>query len=315
MAWQERDTATISNLFSSDMSLRVVGSDLDERWVGPDEFLKVFDTQSSEMPEWQLEIDLVEGFEDGSFGWATSFSAMVTPETEISMRNSAVLRLEAGAWRIIQWHNSIPVSNEQVFGVELTTTLGYLVSSVLDDNTSLPSVVGAEGTMTLVFTDIVDSTVLAESVGDAAWAELIGAHESTIRRITGNQGGTVVKLLGDGSMLAFESARAAVRAAVEIQQAVADAPFAVRIGIHTGEVIHTANDVLGVTVNKAARVASAADGGEVMISSTTKDLVGSMEGVGFGEPKVVALKGLSDTHHIVEVEWAQDSPQQVQTPA
>lgn len=68
-----------------------------------------------------------------------------------------------------------------------------------------------------------------------------------------------MKFLGDGSMLAFESARAAVRAAIEIQKATVDAPFSVRIGIHTGEVQRTADDLFGVTVNRAAWVAAASD--------------------------------------------------------
>jgi class 3 adenylate cyclase len=110
-----------------------------------------------------------------------------------------------------------------------------------------------------------------------------------------------VKFLGDGSMLAFESARSAVRTAIEIQRKTDDAPFSVRIGVHTGEVMRTANDLLGLTVNKAARVAAAAGEGEIMISSTTRDLVGPMEGVEMGEARTVALKGISDTHQIVPI--------------
>ncbi len=113
----------------------------------------------------------------------------------------------------------------------------------------------------------------------------------------------MVKLLGDGSMLAFESARAAVRAAVEIQRASAKNSFAVRIGIHTGEVIRTGDDLFGLTVNKAARITAAADPGGIMASSTTRDLVGSMEGIQIGEPKIVVLKGLSATHQIIPIDW------------
>ncbi|MBT8216737.1 MAG: adenylate/guanylate cyclase domain-containing protein, partial [Acidimicrobiia bacterium] len=97
---------------------------------------------------------------------------------------------------------------------------------------------------------------------------MVGSHEADIRRIAGEQGGTVVKFLGDGSMLAFGSARAAVRAAVDVQRACQAAPFAVRIGIHTGEVVRTADDLFGLTVNKAARVAASADGDSIMVSST-----------------------------------------------
>jgi class 3 adenylate cyclase/ketosteroid isomerase-like protein len=301
--WNKRDVETMSNLFSSDPSLRVLGFDLDEQWRGPEEFLNVFAAQSGEFPDWSIDVHEAEAFEDGSLGWATLHSTIVTPETETPMRHTAVFRLDGGAWKVVQWHNSIPVSNQQIFGVELTTTLDHLVASVLGNGSYLPATAGSEGTMTLVFTDIVDSTVLAQSVGDFAWTEMIGSHEATIRRITGAQGGLVVKFLGDGSMLAFESARAAIRAAVDIQRACTVEPFAVRIGIHTGEVIRTADDVFGLTVNKAARVAAAADGGGIMVSSTTRDLVGSMEGIRIEEPKIVALKGLSDAHLIAAIEW------------
>lgn len=302
-AWAKRDTETMSNLFSTEANLRVLGFDADEKWRGPEEFLKIFDAQSGEFPEWSLDVHEAEAFEDGSLGWVTLHSTLVTPETETAMRHTAVFMLEGGAWHVVQWHNSIPVPNQQIFGVELTTTLDHLVASVLDKDSGLAETTGSEGTMTLVFTDIVDSTVLAQSVGDVAWAEMIGLHETTIRRIASAEGGTVVKFLGDGAMLAFASARAAIRAAIEIQRACAPEPFAVRIGIHTGEVIHTADDVLGLTVNMAARVAAAADGGDIMVSSTTRDLAGSVDEVRTGEPKIVVLKGLPDVHQIFPISW------------
>lgn len=301
--WSKRDLETMSSLFSSNPNLRVLGFDVDEQWRGPDEFLKVFAAQSDEMPDWSIDVHEAEAFEDGSFGWATLRSTIITPESETPMRHTAVFNLDGGVWRVVQWHNSIPVPNQQVFGVELTTTLDRLVASVLDTGPDLAGASGSEGTATLVFTDIVDSTVLAQSVGDIPWAEMIGAHERTIRRITDAQGGTVVKFLGDGSMLAFESARAAIRAAVEIQRACAAEPFSVRIGIHTGEVIRTADDLLGLTVNKAARVAAAAADGGIMVSSTTRDMVGQMDGVRIGEPKIVMLRGLSDAHQLSPIEW------------
>jgi class 3 adenylate cyclase len=292
--------AAMANLVSMDPSLRVVGFAPDEWWSGPDEFLKVRQTQIGEIQSIRVQVEKVDAFEDGGFGWASISTTVVTSEVKTAMRHIAVLRLEAGAWKVILWHNSVPVPNNQIFGVDLTTTLDDLVTSVLSEEIPLHS---AEGTMTLVFTDIVDSTSLAETLGDSAWADVISGHESTIRQVTAVQGGSVVKLLGDGSMLAFESARAAVRAAVDIQRASSHAPFTVRIGVHTGEVIRTADDLLGLTVNKAARVAASADAGSIMISSTTKDLVGSLHGIRMGEPRIVALKGLSDTHQIVPIEW------------
>jgi class 3 adenylate cyclase len=139
-----------------------------------------------------------------------------------------------------------------------------------------------------VFTDIVDSTMLGDKLGDDAWVALVKDHEFEIRRITSKNQGIVVKMLGDGSMLAFESARAAVRAALEIQTSTDDT-YAVRIGIHAGEVIRSEGDLLGITVNKAARVASIADGGQVLISSLVAELVGTMTDIVFNPPETVTL--------------------------
>ncbi len=289
---------------SSDPSFRVLGFDREEWWKGPEEFFGVRATQVEESPDLQMRIDDIEGFEEGQFGWATMFTTIIAPEASTQLRHTALFRLEAGVWRAIQWHNSTPVSNRAVFGVDLTRTLDDLVSSVLGDEAHLLPSTSSEGTLTLVFTDIVDSTSLAESHGDAAWARLMAEHESLLGSATAANGGNVVKFLGDGSMLAFESARAAVRAAVDIQRAVMGGPFSVRIGVHTGEVQRTGTDFLGLTVNKAARVASATGGGQIMISTTTKDLIGSMDGLDTGEPQTVALKGMSGTHQILPVLWS-----------
>jgi uncharacterized protein (TIGR02246 family) len=301
--WDRGDVSTMANLFHAGSDLRVIGFDADERWNGSDEFLRVLEAQIGEMPNWSLQPYEVEAFEDGSFGWAILRSKIVTPEAESEIRHSAVFQLIAGAWRVVLWHNSIPVPNQQVFGVDLTTTLGDLVTNVLGASPDLAGSAGSEGTATLVFTDIVDSTALAQSVGDVGWAELVGTHERAIRRIAETCSGTVVKFLGDGSMLAFESARAAVRAAIEIQRAVRNEPFDVRIGVHTGEVIRTKDDLLGLTVNKAARVAAAAGGASIMVSSTTRELVGEVEGMEIGAPRIVVLKGIADAHQIFPVNW------------
>lgn len=293
----------LDNLMSSDPSFRVLGFDREEYWRSKTEFVGVRVAQTQEAPDAELHVELVEAFQDGEFGWAILFSTFVTPQAETHLRHSAVLRLEAGVWRVVHWHNSTPVTNLAVYGVDLTKTLDDLVDSVLDDRSQIPDAAATEGTMTLVFTDIVNSTQLAEAVGDAVWAETVADHESSIQQATSAEGGTVVKFLGDGSMLAFESARAAVRTAIAIQMGAASGAFEVRIGIHSGEVMRTENDLLGLTVNKAARVASAAGGGQIMISSTTSDLVGSMDGASTGEAVAVALKGISGIHHIVPLTW------------
>lgn len=304
-AYERSESETLANLMSTDPALRVLGFDVDEWWVGHDEFLKVRKVQQQEIGGIdEMPIDSVEAFEDGAFGWGTLFTTIHKADLATPLRIVAVFRLEAGSWKVIHWTNSVPVPNQQVFGVDLTTTLDNLVAALLDTPEEIVTTVGAEGTMTLVFTDIVNSTVLAERVGDKAWADLVRRHELLTQRATEEHGGRVVKLLGDGSMLAFESARGAVRAAVAIQHQVAGEPFDVRIGMHTGDIIRTESDMIGVTVNKAARVASAAGAGQIMVSSTTRDLMGKVEGVELGETRIVTLKGLSDAHQITPLAWS-----------
>jgi class 3 adenylate cyclase len=304
-AYAGNDMSTLGNLVSSDPAMRVLGFDADEWWVGREEFLKLRETQAREIGDVRLfTIESVEAFEDGPIGWATAFSTICQDDLTTSMRTSAVFRLEAGAWKALAWHNSVPVPNQQVFGVDLTMTLDNLVNALRADVGDVTAATGAEGTMTLVFTDIVDSTMLTEHIGDATWADLMARHADAVTAITEENGGRVVKLLGDGSMLAFESARAAVRAAVGIQKSVGGEPYSVRIGMHTGEIIRTGDDLLGLTVNKAARVASAAGPNQIMVSSTTLDVMGSIPGVTAGETRIVTLKGLSDAHQVTSLEWS-----------
>jgi adenylate cyclase len=193
VAWQQGDVETISNLFSDSSHLRVLGFDFDEWWVGPEEFRGVFAAQATEMLDWGIEIHQSEAFEESNFGWGTLFTTLRSGETTTPMRHTAFLRLDSGSWRVFHWQNSIPVSNQQIWGVELTTGLDHLMDSVLRDD-AIPK--GLEGTATLEFTDIVDSTRLAESVGDVEWARLIHDHEAAIRRITESHDGTVSVLAG-----------------------------------------------------------------------------------------------------------------------
>jgi class 3 adenylate cyclase len=199
---------------------------------------------------------------------------------EISdVRATYVLHLERGEWKIVQAHWSLGSGNVDMIGVELTVSLEQLEKAIQRERPDLTETAAADGTVTLVFTDVVDSTVLTARLGDRAWMETVRRHHDVIRETLGAHGGTVVETQGDGSMFAFSSARRAVSCAKDIQVAVrrafADAspPISVRIGVHTGDALHEADRFFGTTVNYAARVASHALGGEVLVSSLVHDLV------------------------------------------
>lgn len=306
-AWESRDYETHSNLITTGPHFRGIGIDAEEFWDGAEAFLGVHQVQAEELAgesgsHSQVTVERLEGFEEGRVGWASVLLTIKTPIGDADLRATVVLVLEAGAWRVVQWHTSAPSPNVQTFGVELTTTLDDLLTSVAEDAVVLDTLAESQGTMTLVFTDIVDSTILAEQIGDKGWLTLVKNHEADIRRCTTAHGGTVVKMLGDGSMLAFNSVRAAVRAALEIQEAAAAERYAVRIGIHAGEVVQREGDLFGITVNKAVRIASVAEAGQILVSSLVAELLGTTDGLFMGQPVTVTLKGLSGTHELLPIE-------------
>jgi class 3 adenylate cyclase len=137
------------------------------------------------------------------------------------------------------------------------------------------------GDVTIMFSDIEDSTALNEMAGDDAWMEVLHAHNALVEREVAAQGGRVVKTIGDGYMVVFGSAESAVRSALAIQAALATPPeslrdIRVRIGLHTGSVVAQGDDFFGREVNYAARVASAALGGEVLVSNAVRERCGAM---------------------------------------
>ncbi len=143
----------------------------------------------------------------------------------------------------------------------------------------------------IVFTDIESSTASAAALGDAAWFDRLRDHDTTVRKLVAQHGGREVKHLGDGFMLTFPTAHAAVDFGASLQRAFTDALVRVRAGVHVGPVIEEDNDIFGTTVNVAARVSAAANGGETLISEDVIALVGDASVAG---PRVATLKGVAE---------------------
>jgi class 3 adenylate cyclase len=146
---------------------------------------------------------------------------------------------------------------------------------------------------TLVFTDIVDSTRLAERVGDTAWNRLMDDHNLAVRRALEQYRGREVDTTGDGVFAMFDGAERAVRAALAIRRSLRALDLEIRIGIHTGEVELLPGDaVRGVAVHVAARVMSLAHTGEILLSGTTLELIDE-RGLTFEDRGRHELKGVS----------------------
>lgn len=187
-------------------------------------------------------------------------------------------------------------------------SIGRIAADVEQARPDLTSATAPNGTATILFTDIEGSTQLTERLGDRAWMDLLREHNAIVRAQAAVDDGFEVKSQGDGFMLAFASARDAVRCAIGIQRALAERDpqaeeLRVRIGLHTGEPVREADDFYGKSVILAARIAAEARGSEILVSSLVRDLTESTGEFAFDGPTDVELKGLSGMHRLSAVRW------------
>jgi class 3 adenylate cyclase len=166
---------------------------------------------------------------------------------------------------------------------------------------SRPAVVVDRVLATVLFTDIVGSTEKAAALGDRRWRDLLGHHHTTIRRTLSRFRGHEVKTTGDGVLATFDGPARGVRCACAIADEIRPLGIEVRAGLHTGECEMIGDDVGGIAVHIGARVAAVAGAGEVLVSSTVKDLVAG-SGLRFGDRGSHSLKGVPGEWRIFAVE-------------
>jgi adenylate cyclase len=302
-AMAEGDSESVLGRLSDHPGTLIVGSDPAEWWRGH-ETRAVWGRQLEEFDgSFLVTASEIDAWEEGSVGWASVKETIDWEGRTIEGRASYILHLERGEWKVIHVHWSFPQPHVDVLGRKLTLTIDELEQAVQRERPDLSSALDSDGTVTIVFTDIVDSTVLLSRLGDYAWRDLLRRHNVVIEEATAKHGGAVVQTEGDGSMLAFSSARRAVACAQTIQQEIRSAfsdgspPIRVRIGVHTGDALNEADGFFGRTIHYAARVAGQALGGEVLMSSVVHDLV-SGPGIEFQESREVELKGLEGLHRL-----------------
>lgn len=176
-------------------------------------------------------------------------------------------------------------------------------ASTLDDD-PMPS-----GThwVAVMFTDLTDSTGLAESMGDDAWSDVLGVHRRLVRRCVKQHHGREIGTQGDGFLVRYESPAEAANAAIAIQRAHHEKRTGrmylpdVRIGIHAGDAVHDDGDLIGQVVNIAARITSLAEPGQVLVTEQVADRLGpevTLQDCGLHE-----LKGISRPRHLLAVDW------------
>jgi class 3 adenylate cyclase/pimeloyl-ACP methyl ester carboxylesterase len=159
------------------------------------------------------------------------------------------------------------------------------------------------GTAVILFADIVDSTRITERIGDAAFRERARTLDERLRAVIRAASGTPVegKLLGDGVLAVFTSARQAIEAALRCAAAGADLELQLHLGIHAGDVIREGDNVYGGAVNIAARISGLSAPDEVLVSATVRDLARTSAGVTFEDRGEHALKGIDDPQRVFAV--------------
>ena len=180
---------------------------------------------------------------------------------------------------------------------------GRVIAAVAerDDGPRLPQ--GSEPDRvlaTVMFSDIVSSTERAVELGDRRWREVLDRHDELIRRELSRHGGREIKTTGDGFLALFDAPARAIRCAVAIRNELRNSGVEIRIGLHAGEVELRGQDVGGIAVHIGSRVADSAEPGDIVASSTVRDLVTGSE-IGFADRGEHDLRGVPGTWRLFAV--------------
>lgn len=154
---------------------------------------------------------------------------------------------------------------------------------------------------TVLFTDIVNSTKRAETIGDRAWHDVLDRHNALVRREISRHRGHEVRTMGDGFLATFDGPARSIRCALAINEGVEALGLQVRAGLHTGEIDMADNDLSGIAVHIASRVATMAKPGQVLVSNTVRDLVAGSN-IRFHDEGIHSLKGLTESVRLFAAE-------------
>ena len=161
--------------------------------------------------------------------------------------------------------------------------------------------------VTVMFTDIANSTQLTEDLGDDEWSRILSGHRELVRNLFVAHSGEVVGTQGDGCLGRFPTPAEAVLCAVEVQKEIAHTrddtnfPMEVRIGVHAGEAVEDDGDLVGRVVNLAARVTAETKPGEILVTEPVADYLGGQ--LRFEDRGLRELRGVSQPRHLLAVRW------------
>ncbi len=228
------------------------------------------------------------------------------------LRDAVELAQEIGMEELVREALAARLEAQGLGALDVSTSIDYMIDAVAAEQPDIAAHAAPDGQVTILFSDIEDSTVITERLGDERWLRVLRAHNMVFRRLVRSHGGYEVKNQGDGFMLAFSESDRAIECAAAIQRALTEGEpvegvrIRVRIGMHAGETIREDGDFFGRSVILAARIAAQARGGEILVSEELKSRAeADCESVGFDDGRELELKGLAGTHRVFRADWEQ----------
>jgi class 3 adenylate cyclase len=245
--------------------------------------------------------------------WGRALLAANQRARAIEQFDAAIGAYRQQGWGM-RWIDRVLADKLRGQGIEaadVRTSIDTVAASIEHRRPDLRGFAAPDGHITLMFSDVEGFTEMTERLGDHAAHRVIQAHNAIVREQLRVHGGVELELQGDGFLLAFTDALAGLRCAIAIEKALAaysaahpKQPVRVRIGLHTGEAIQEAEGFFGKTVILAARIASQARGGEIVVSTVVREIAEHVGGIAFGECREAQLKGLAGTYSLHPVTWA-----------
>ena len=207
----------------------------------------------------------------------------------VQMEDGVELEIAPGdVFEIPPGHDAWVVGDEKWVSVEFEAMRGFARALTSSSRRSLVSI---------LITDIADSTALAEAMGVSRWRDVVGKHNELSERIIDQYGGRLVKKTGDGVIGMFDSAERGIRAAAEMIAALRGLELRIRAAVNSGEVELSESDVRGIAVHAAARMLTVAEPGDVVVSSTVRELLDGAS-IEFEDLGLHSLKGLTGERHL-----------------
>ncbi|HVM29630.1 MAG TPA: adenylate/guanylate cyclase domain-containing protein [Candidatus Limnocylindrales bacterium] len=239
---------------------------------------------------WSIDVKPIAGTQSCQFHHV-GFTA--SGRLRVQMQEGIELEIGPGeVFEIPPGHDAWVVGDEPWVSIDFEAMRAYARSEPSSGQPVLASI---------LISDIVESTARAVALGPARWRDVLGRHNEIAERVIDQGGGRLVKTTCDGAIGIFDSAERAVRTALRLTGAMAALQLEIRAGVHTGEVQLADGDVRGLAVHTAARVVETAGHGEVVVSSTVRDLLEStdLEFEAHGEHQLKGLPGERRLFHVI----------------